>query len=99
MMRLRNLMVAALLAVLFSAATASAQQVKGTVKDVYPGPMQFVVTDQNGTAHVFKMDEDAQVYIDGMPGTLEDLREGDRVTVTYRVDEANWLAIEVRCWH
>jgi hypothetical protein len=43
------------------------------------------------------MDEDAQVYVNDISALLEDLREGDRVTVTYRVDEADLLAIEVRC--
>ena len=99
MIRLRTLAVAALLALLLGAATAHAQELKGTVKDVDPGQMQLVVKDLEGNARVFKMDEDAQVYIDGMAGTLDDLRQGDRVDVIYRVDEANLLAIEVRCWH
>jgi hypothetical protein len=99
MIRLRTLIAAALLALLLGAATAHAQELKGTVKDVYPGQLQLAVQDLEGNAHVFKMDEDAQVYIDGMAGTLDDVRQGDRVAVIYRVDEASLLAIEVRCRH
>jgi hypothetical protein len=97
MIRLRNLCVAALLVVFLSAATASAQQMSGTVKDVYPAQRQLVIADPRGTPYVFGMDEDAQVYVDDMPAVLEDLQKGDRVAVIYRVEEDQLLAIEVRC--
>jgi hypothetical protein len=97
MIRLQNLCVVALLVLFLSAATVRAQQMSGTVKDVYPAQRQLVVADQNGTPNVFGMDEDAQVYVDDMPAVLEDLQKGDRVAVIYRVEEDQLLAIEIRC--
>jgi hypothetical protein len=88
----------ALLALLLTATAAQAQQVSGVVKDVYPGPGRLVVTGPDGAAFVFKMDEDAQVYVNDQHAQLDDLRPGDRVQVIYRVDEAELLAIEIRCW-
>ncbi len=87
----------ALLALLLTATAAPAQQVTGTVKDVYGGPAQLVVTGPDGAAFVFKMDEDAQVYVNDQLAQLDDLRRGDRVQVFYRVDEADLLAVEIRC--
>ena len=51
----------------------------------------------DGATYLFKMDEDAQVYVNDMHAQLEDLRRGDRVQVIYRVDEHDLLALEIRC--
>jgi len=97
MTRLSRLSVAALLVLLLAAANARAEFISGTVTDVLPDRMQFVMADTDGKTHDFKMDEDAQVYINDVPGVLEDLQAGDLVEIVFRYEEADMLAIEIRC--
>jgi hypothetical protein len=97
MSRLLKLCTAAFVVVLLLAATARAEQITGTVTELLPDQMQFVIADKDGKLHTFTMDEDAQVLINELPAVLEDVQYGDRVVVIYRVDEASWLAIEVKC--
>jgi len=96
MNRLPKLGLAAMLVLLLSAASARADYATGTVTELFPDQMQFVIIDHEGKMLTFKMDEDAQVYIDDRPAVLEDVMTGDRVEIIYRVEEADLLAIEVR---
>ena len=97
MNRLPKLAGAALLVLLLSAASARAEYVTGTVTDLFPDHMQFVITDRDGKQYTFRMDEDAQVFVNEQPAVLEDVQYGDQVEVIYRMEDADLLAIEVRC--
>jgi hypothetical protein len=96
MNRLSTICVAALLVMLVTAVAARADYAAGTVMDIYPDQQRLVVADKNGM-HTFMMDEDFQVLVNGRPGVLEDLHVGDHVSIVYRMDEADMLAIEIRC--
>jgi hypothetical protein len=71
------------LALLAFIATAEAQEKKsheGTVVSAAAG--QLVMTDKDGKEHSHVVPAGTKVTIDGKPGKLEDLKKGDKITVT-----------------
>jgi biopolymer transport protein ExbD len=99
MRRLTNLgLVGFVLVLLLAMCTAAyAGEVEGRILTVNPQAYEFVVKANTNETTTFRMDEDAQVFINDEEASLEDLRAGDMVTVTCRQDGELWFAIEVRC--
>jgi len=73
-----------------------ADDAKGTVRNIYVDKNHVVLKGilNDATYHIRK---DARVIIDGRNMHLKDLREGDRVEMTYEKKAGDNVATEVRC--
>ena len=58
---------------------------------------QFVLTDKDGKDLTFKMDDNAKIRLNDKDSKLNDLKEGDEITVTYEKKGDRMIASEVRC--
>ena len=91
------LLVLALVFLLGLAAPVLADEAKGKIKSVDADKSQFVVTDKDGKDWTFKMDDNAKIRLNDKDSKLNDLKEGDEVTVTYEKKGDQMIASEVRC--
>jgi hypothetical protein len=78
-------------------ANTGTDEFTGSIKEIQPDRLMFVMTDRQGTPKTLTMDEDAAVYVNGQPVILEDLVPGDAVRVVARQAEDQWIAIAVYC--
>jgi Cu/Ag efflux protein CusF len=79
------------------AAPVLAEEVKGKIKSVDADKNQFVLTDKDGKDLTFKMDDNAKIRLNDKDSKLNDLKEGDEITVTYEKKGDRMIASEVRC--
>ncbi len=79
------------------AAPVLAEEVKGKIKSVDADKNQFVLTDKDAKDLTFKMDDNAKIRLNDKDSKLNDLKEGDEITVTYEKKGDRMIASEVRC--
>jgi Cu/Ag efflux protein CusF len=61
----------------------AADTTKGTIKSVDTSHKQLVMTDENGTDWTFKVGDNLDVRVNDKAATLETLKPGDHVFITY----------------
>jgi Cu/Ag efflux protein CusF len=93
------LLVALALVVLAALATPAlaAEEVKGKIKTLTADKKEFVLTDENGKDMEFTVTEDAKLRLGDKDIKLNELKEGDQVTVMFEKKEGKLMATEVRC--
>ncbi len=79
------------------ATPALAAEAKGKIKSITADKHQFVLTDENGKDWTFMLSEDGKVRLGDKSAKLDELKEGDRVTVTYEKKGDELIASEVQC--
>jgi ABC-type lipoprotein release transport system permease subunit len=62
---------------------SSALQIKGHVRKIMIDRSEFLLTDEKGTDHVFRLADDGQVFANGLAGKLDNLKPGDAVWLAY----------------
>src|SRR4051794_24526654 len=86
MNRISKLFVVAMMVTLmlcYAAPAYAGGEVKGVIQSIDADNFQFVVATHDGQFYTFQMDEDAQVYINYREVQLNNLEEGDDVTVMF----------------
>ena len=91
------LLVVLTLALLVGLATpALADEARGKIKKLSADRNEFTLTDQNNKEWTFSLDDAAKVRLGDKDGRLNDLKEGDEVTVTYQKKGEKLMATEIR---
>src|SRR5262245_46859278 len=88
--------VLALLVVLGFAATAAAEEAKGTIKSIFADKNEIVLKGVVKDT-TYDVKKDARFWIDGKEVKLADLKENDKVAIEYMKDGERNHASEVRC--
>jgi hypothetical protein len=77
-------------------ATANTET-RGKIKSINPDKNEFVLSDKEGNDWRFRMSDKAKVQVgNNKAGTLQDLKVGEAVLVTYKKTGDSLLASEVR---
>jgi len=79
------------------AGTALAEECKCKIKSIQPDRDQLVCTDDQGKTMTFKLDNNAKLRLNDRDIKLNELKEGDEVTVVYDKQGFSMIAKEVRC--
>jgi Cu/Ag efflux protein CusF len=91
------LLVAVAVAVLVAlAAPVLADETKGKIKSVSADKKEFVMTDQNGKDWEFTLTNEGKVMLGDKDIKLDELKEGDQVTITYEKKDDKLMASEVK---
>ncbi|HUT36567.1 MAG TPA: hypothetical protein VNE39_23970 [Planctomycetota bacterium] len=77
---------AGLLGVLLVALPCLADTLRGTLRSVDAEQRRLVVTDKDGDDNPLVVARTASIVLNGKKATLEELRAGDRVVVTFSED-------------
>ena len=98
MMRLQNLLLAALVVVLLLGLTmpVMAADAQGKVKTIDADKNTFVMTDANNKNWTFELTKECKVTINDKESKLSDLKADDRVAITYEKEGEKLLASAVR---
>jgi Cu/Ag efflux protein CusF len=91
------LLVLVMLFLLGLAGPVMAEEAKGKIKSVDADKSQFVLTDKDGKDWTFKMDDNAKIRLNDKDSKVNDLKEGDEVTVTFEKKGDRMIASEVKC--
>jgi hypothetical protein len=84
-------------AVLVALATpVLAEEAKGKIKSVSADKKQFVVTDNGGKDFEFTLTDEGKVTLGDKDIRLNELKEGDQVTITYEKKDDKMMASEVK---
>jgi hypothetical protein len=84
-------------AVLVALATpVLAEEAKGKIKSVSADKKQFVVTDNGGKDLEFTLTDEGKVMLGDKDIKLNELKEGDQVTITYEKKDDKMIASEVK---
>jgi len=78
------------------AAPVMAEEVKGKIKSISADKREFTVTDNDGKTHDFILNEDGKVKLGDKDGKLNDLKEGDEVTITYEKKDNKMMVSEIK---
>ena len=79
------------------AVPARADEAKGKIKSVSADKKEFVVTDSNNKDWEFTLTDDGKVRLGDKDVKLNEIKEGDRVTVTYEKKDGKLMATEIKC--
>ena len=90
------LMVLAMTLLVAVAAPVMAEEVKGKIKSISADKREFTVTDNDGKTHDFILNEDGKVKLGDKDGKLNDLKEGDEVTITYEKKDNKMMVSEIK---
>ena len=91
------LLVVLALAVLVALATpVLAEETKGKIKSVSADKKEFVMTDNNGKDWEFTLSDEGKVMLGDKDIKLDELKEGDRVTITYEKKDGKLMASEIK---
>src|SRR5581483_7323753 len=80
----------------FAAPVMASDTTKGTIKSVSANHKEFVMTDENGKDWTFRASDNLNVRVDDKTSSLENLKEGDKVFITYAKEGNRLIASEVR---
>jgi hypothetical protein len=84
-------------AVLVALATpVLAEEAKGKIKSVSADKKQFVVIDNAGKDLEFTLTDEGKVTLGDKDIKLNELKEGDQVTITYEKKDDKMMASEVK---
>jgi len=81
----------ALACMLVLTAPVAANEIQGTLTQLNADDYTFSVRDDAGNMQNFQLRVDGQILINGAEQTLWDLKQGERVRVTYQADEDSGL--------
>ena len=73
-----------------------ADETKGKFKNALADKESFVVTD-NDKDHTYQLGVNAKILINDRESTLNDLKAGDNVTVTWREQNGRRIASMITC--
>ena len=76
---------------------AFALEMQGVVRNVQPDAFTFAITATDGAEHIFRLAVCGQVFVNNEAARLEDLQAGDRVLVTFDIEDEEMVATIVRC--
>jgi Cu/Ag efflux protein CusF len=79
------------------AAAALASEAKGKIKSVTADKNEFVVTDNDGKNWEFTLSDDGKVLLGQKDVKLNELKEGDEVTVTYEKKDGKLVVSKIKC--
>jgi len=79
------------------ASPAQADETKGKIKTITAETNQFVFIDKDGKDWTFQMDKNAKVQVGTKNIKLDELKAGDKVTVTYDRVGDKLIAKEIKC--
>lgn len=91
--------IAVLLAIAFlltCAVTANAADAQGKLKSVTADRQEVVMIDDAGTTWTVTAARDCKVHVNDKESRLEDLKAGDRVTITYEKAGEKLVAKAIR---
>ena len=91
------LIVLAMTLLLAVAAPVLADEVKGKIKSITADKREFTVTDSDGKNHEFVLNEDGKVKLGDKDSKLNDLKEGNEVTITYEKKDGKLMVSEIKC--
>src|SRR5262249_263164 len=74
-----------------------ADEAKGKIKSITPDKKEFVLTDKNGKDWECTCTEDAKVRLNDKDSRLNELKEGDEVTIVYDKKDGKVMVSEIRC--
>jgi hypothetical protein len=77
------------------AAPALADEAKGKIKSVSADKKEIVVTDKDGKDWTFVLNDDGKVALGDKDGKLNDLKEGEEVTITYEKKDDKLMASKI----
>jgi len=89
--------VLALALLMFLAVPVTAEEIRGTVINVYGDDNEFVMTDEELTDYPFRLAEYGKVLINGEEAQISDLQARDEVEIVYEVQDDLNMATSVRC--
>ncbi len=89
------LMVLALTLLVALASPILADEAKGKIKSVSVDKKEIVVTDTNAKDWTFILAEDGKIRLGDKDGKLDDLKEGDEITVTYEKKDDKLMASKI----
>jgi Cu/Ag efflux protein CusF len=78
------------------AAPVLAEETKGKIKSVSADKKEFVMTDQNGKDWEFTLTDEGKVMLGDKDIKLNEVKEGDQVTIAYEKKEGKLLASEIK---
>jgi Cu/Ag efflux protein CusF len=90
------LVVLALAVLVAFAAPLVAEETKGKIKSVSADKKEFVMTDNNGKDWEFTLTDEGKVTLGDKDIKLNELKEGDHVTITYEKKDNKLMASEVK---
>ena len=90
------LVVLALAVLVCFAAPLLAEETKGKIKSVSADKKEFVMTDDNGKDWEFTLTDEGKVKLGDKDIKLNELKEGDQVTITYDKKDNKLMASEVK---
>jgi Cu/Ag efflux protein CusF len=73
-----------------------AAETKGKVKSISADKKEFVMTDENGKDWEFTLTDEGKVTLGDKDIKLNELKEGDQVTITYEKKGDKLMASEVK---
>jgi hypothetical protein len=80
------------------ARAADEKEVKGKIKKVVNADKkEFTFTDQDGKDHDCVLKDDGKVRLNDKEGKLDELKEGDEVTITYEEKDGKWMVSKLEC--
>ena len=78
------------------AAPLLAEETKGKIKSISADKKEFVMTDDNGKDWEFTLTDQGKVTLADKDIQLNELKEGDQVTITYEKKDTKLMASEVK---
>jgi Cu/Ag efflux protein CusF len=90
------LVVLALAVLVALAAPVLAEETKGKIKSVSADKKEFVMTDNNAKDWEFTLTDEGKVTLGDKDIKLNELKEGDHVTITYEKKDGKLMASEVK---
>ena|SRR5438132_1639625 len=73
-----------------------AEETKGKIKSVSADKKEFVMTDENGKDWEFTLSDTGKIQLGDKDIKLDELKEGDKVTITYEKKDNKLMASEVK---
>jgi hypothetical protein len=82
---------------LLLSSSAFAMEMQGVLTSLQPAAFQFSMAAGDGTDHMFRLAVDGKVLVNSGAGKLGDLQPGDRVLVTFEIQDKEMVAMIVHC--
>jgi Cu/Ag efflux protein CusF len=74
-----------------------AEEAKGKIKKVTADKSEFTFTDKDGKDHDCVLKDDGKVQLNDKDSKLNELKEGDEVTITYEEKDGKYQVTKIQC--